>query len=87
MQRMGAVAAIVLTLALTSSAHAAELKRIAVVATNLFHAAERGNVVAQTQVGFMYETGRGLPQDYLLATYHVRRRSAFVEPGASSPAP
>jgi TPR repeat protein len=31
--------------------------------------AERGDANAQTRLGFMYEHGRGVPQDYVLAVY------------------
>jgi TPR repeat protein len=35
--------------------------------------AEAGNARAQFYLGFMYETGRGVPQDYLTAAYWYRR--------------
>ncbi len=35
--------------------------------------AEAGNPRAQFYLGFMYETGRGVPQDYLTAAYWYRR--------------
>jgi len=35
--------------------------------------AEAGNPHAQFYLGFMYETGRGVPQDYLTAAYWYRR--------------
>jgi TPR repeat protein len=35
--------------------------------------AEIGNARAQSYLGFMYETGRGVPQDYLTAAYWYRR--------------
>jgi TPR repeat protein len=34
---------------------------------SLLAAAQRGDVRAQSRIAFMYETGRGLPQDYYLA--------------------
>jgi TPR repeat protein len=34
--------------------------------------AERGNARAQTMLGFMYETGQGVPQDYDAASYWYR---------------
>jgi hypothetical protein len=42
----------------------------------LIVSAERGDPRAQTYIGFMYETGRGLPQDYVLAAqwYHRAAR-------------
>jgi TPR repeat protein len=41
--------------------------RAAYGAPSLFITAKRGDPRAQTRIGFMYETGRGLPQDYYLA--------------------
>jgi TPR repeat protein len=36
---------------------------------SLIPRAERGNANAQARLGFMYEHGRGVPQDYSLAVY------------------
>jgi TPR repeat protein len=36
-------------------------------------AAERGGARAQAYLGFMYQYGRGVPQNYALATYWYRR--------------
>src|SRR4051812_11291637 len=36
-------------------------------------AAERGDARAQAQLGFMYQYGRGVPQNYTLAYYWYRR--------------
>ena len=36
-------------------------------------AAERGDARAQAQLGFMYATGRSMPQNYTLASYWYRR--------------
>ena len=36
-------------------------------------AAERGDARAQAQLGFMYATGRSVPQNYTLASYWYRR--------------
>lgn len=36
-------------------------------------AAERGDARAQSQLGFMYATGRSVPQNYTLAAYWYRR--------------
>lgn len=36
-------------------------------------AAERGNARAQAYLGFMYQYGRGVPQNYTLAYYWYRR--------------
>jgi hypothetical protein len=65
-------ALIVLVLGLGATADAAGARKNA-GATALFAAAEQGDPQAQTQVGFMYETGRGLPQDYMAAVYWYRR--------------
>lgn len=35
--------------------------------------AESGDAVAQTYMGFLYETGRGVPQSYTMAAYWYRR--------------
>ncbi|MBR0713031.1 tetratricopeptide repeat protein [Bradyrhizobium liaoningense] len=35
--------------------------------------AERGNAAAQSQLGFMFETGRGVPQNYTEAAMWYRR--------------
>jgi len=35
--------------------------------------AERGNAAAQTQLGFLFETGRGVPQNYTEAAMWYRR--------------
>lgn len=40
-----------------------------VAATKARPLAERGNARAQTMLGFMYEHGRGVPQDYVAAAY------------------
>ena len=62
------LAAIGLALASVGSVEAAEIsKRVVVRSADVFAAAEAGDPRAQTMVGFMYETGRGLPQDYMLA--------------------
>ena len=39
----------------------------------LIAAAERGNAASQARLGFMYATGRGVPQNYTLASYWYRR--------------
>jgi uncharacterized protein len=59
-------------LASVASAGAAEIAK-GVASGNVFRAAELGDPKAQTAVGFMYETGRGLPQDYMLAVSWYRR--------------
>jgi TPR repeat protein len=39
----------------------------------LVAAAERGNAAAQAKLGFLYATGRNVPQNYTLAAYWYRR--------------
>jgi TPR repeat protein len=39
----------------------------------LVAAAQSGNAAAQARLGFMYATGRGVPQNYTLACYWYRR--------------
>ncbi len=41
-------------------------------AAQVMRAAERGNVRAQAQLGWMYSTGRGVPQNYVLAAKWYR---------------
>jgi TPR repeat protein len=41
-------------------------------AARVIRAAERGNVRAQAQLGFMYSIGQGVPQDYVLAAKWYR---------------
>src|SRR5436190_89785 len=43
-------------------------------------AAERGNPRAQAFLGFMYQYGRGVPQNYALATYWYRRAAEQGNP-------
>lgn len=45
-------------------------------------AAERGNARAQAYLGFMYQYGRGVPQNYVLAVYWYRRGAEQGEPRA-----
>jgi TPR repeat protein len=51
-------------------------------ASSLFAAAERGDPRAQTTIGFMHETGRGLPQDYMLAAAWYQRAAQQGYPRA-----
>src|SRR3954465_7101657 len=45
-----------------------------VVASRIFiPLAERGNAAAQTYLGFLFETGRGVPQNYTEAAMWYRR--------------
>jgi TPR repeat protein len=49
-------------------------------AVSIAHAAAAGNANAQMRLGFMYEYGRGIPQDYLLAAYWYRRAAEQGNP-------
>ncbi len=42
--------------------------------------AEQGNALAQTYLGFMYDTGRGVPQDYEVAVrwYHKAAEQGYA---------
>jgi uncharacterized protein len=57
-------------------------RKIAVTSSNVFIAAERGDPRAQTQMGFMHETGRGMPQDYVLAAAWYQRAAQQGYPRA-----
>jgi uncharacterized protein len=46
--------------------------------------AERGNAHAQTQLGFMYADGQGVPQDYATATNWFRKAAEQGEPDAQN---
>ena len=71
-------------LALTvGAARAAELGgRVGGCTGPLFAAAERGDPRAQTTIGFMHETGRCLPQDYMLAAAWYQRAAQQGYPRA-----
>lgn len=45
-------------------------------------AAERGDARAQAQLGFMYATGRNVPQNYALACFWYRRAAEQGHPAA-----
>jgi TPR repeat protein len=47
---------------------------------NIVHSAEQGNARSQAILGFLYEFGRGLPQDYILAAKWYTRAAAQGEP-------
>ena len=78
------LAAIGLALTTVGAAPAAELGGKVVVSCTgpLFAAAERGDPRAQTTIGFMYETGRCLPQDYMLAAAWYQRAAQQGYPRA-----
>jgi uncharacterized protein len=83
MRRMaGLITWMLLVLILPGPAHAHSFRSgIAAFRHQSFNAAavifgrlaEAGNPRAQFYLGFMYETGRGVPQDYLTAAYWYRR--------------
>jgi TPR repeat protein len=75
-------ACLVLALALLAPAQAASFRSgVAAFNRENFNAAgvifgplaEAGDARAQFYLGFMYETGRGVPQDYVTAAYWYRR--------------
>jgi len=83
MQRAAIVfVAIGLALASVGTVQGAEIVKTVGVSVALFRAAELGDPRAQTAVGFMYETGRGLPQDYMLAVSWYRRAAEQGYPRA-----
>jgi TPR repeat protein len=71
-----------LALAVAHPSAAAEIGRVTVGSGGLFAAAERGDPRAQTMIGFLYETGRGLPQDYMLAAAWYQRAAQQGYPRA-----
>jgi uncharacterized protein len=74
--------AIGLALGSAGTAHAAEIGKAVVGTAGVFRAAELGDPRAQTTVGFMHETGRGLPQDYMLAVSWYNRAAEQGYPRA-----
>ena len=82
------LATILLTMA-TITAHAKAVWHRVVITpgdhfgiARLERAAERGQVRAQTQLGFMHETGRGVPQDYIMAAWWYRQAAEQGYPPA-----
>src|SRR5690349_20465149 len=51
-------------------------------ARSVVPSAERGNARAQAYLGFMYQYGRGVPQNYVLAQYWYRRAAEQGHPTA-----
>jgi TPR repeat protein len=49
-------------------------------ARSVVAAANRGNARAQARLGFMYQAGRGVPQNYGLAAYWYRRGAEQGDP-------
>ena len=77
------LAAAMATSSAVGPATAASLKRPAVLASSsvsVARAAVLGDANAQLRLGFMYEYGRGIPQDYLLAAYWYRRAAEQGNP-------
>src|SRR3954453_16845202 len=70
-----------LAAAAIAPAQAAE-RNVAVTSSSVFIAAERGDPRAQTRIGFMHETGRGMPQDYMLAAAWYQRAAQQGYPRA-----
>ena len=50
--------------------------------TGVVRLAERGDAQAQTRLGFMFETGQGVPQNYTEAAYWYRRAAEQGDPNA-----
>lgn len=71
-----------LALASAGTAQATDIGKSAISSASVFRAAEFGDPKAQTAVGFMYETGRGLPQDYMLAVSWYQRAAEQGYPRA-----
>jgi hypothetical protein len=91
--RMLACVALVLASAFAAAAPAASVRAgIAAFNRENFNAAalilgpraEAGDPLAQSYLGFMYETGRGVPQDYATAVYWYRRAANQGETTAQS---
>jgi hypothetical protein len=83
MQKSALILAIGIALASAGPVEAAgPVGKVVVSSTGLFRAAERGDPRAQTMIGFMYETGRGLPQDYMLAVAWYQRAAQQGYPRA-----
>jgi len=80
-RRVTFLVAAALAAAAIAPAQAAE-RKVAITSGNVFIAAERGDPRAQTRIGFMHETGRGLPQDYMLAAAWYQRAAQQGYPRA-----
>src|SRR5262245_56687365 len=80
---LAALALIGATSATIGAAQAAEQStRLAGRSQSVLVAAERGDRRAQTILGFRYETGRGMPQDYQLAAAWYQRAAQQGYPRA-----
>lgn len=77
------LAALGFALAALAPAQATEqLTKLSTGTSTLMARAERGDARAQTMIGFMYETGRGLPQDFMLAAAWYQRAAQQGYPRA-----
>ena len=74
----GPVEAASLTQGLSAFRH----QNYVVASNNLIPLAEHGNPVAQFYIGFMFETGRGVPQNYTEAAMWYRRAAEQGHGGA-----
>jgi hypothetical protein len=83
MQKASRIALGVTLLALvgTSAAPAQSLRQDA-GGPSIVRLAERGDAQAQTRLGFMLATGRGLPQNFAEAAYWYRRAAEQGDPDA-----
>jgi TPR repeat protein len=72
----------VLTLAAPRSDNTAATARQGLTVNRVRPLAERGNARAQAQLGFLYEHGRGLPQDHVAAVYWYARAADQGHPTA-----
>ena len=87
--KLGWVFALVLTLAALGPAHAASRGDAAFrsgdyprAVKRVGPAAERGDARAQAYLGFMYQYGRGVPQNHGMAVYWYRRGAEQGNPTA-----
>jgi TPR repeat protein len=76
-----AVAAILLALVGVTGAPAEPARKVA-RGTDVIRLAELGNARAQTRLGFMFATGRGVPQNYTEAAYWYGRAAEQGDPNA-----
>jgi TPR repeat protein len=87
--KLGCVFALMLAIAALGPAHAASAGERAFrsgdylkSAQRIGPAAERGDARAQGFLGFMYQYGRGVPQNYGMAVYWYRRAAEQGNPAA-----
>jgi TPR repeat protein len=87
--KLGCVFALLLAVAAAAPAHAASAVENALRSGNYLKAvsrvgpaAEQGDARAQGYLGFMYQYGRGVPQNYGMAVYWYRRAAEQGNPTA-----